>query len=58
LNKEVGQGKHAKYFIKAWQGKEGERICVGRPERDNKVSKAVTFLIDHALEWWNSKNAQ
>ena len=23
---------------------------------DNKVSKAVHFLIDHALEWWISEN--
>jgi hypothetical protein len=23
---------------------------VQRPERDNKVSKAVTFVIDHVLE--------
>jgi hypothetical protein len=30
---------------------------VQRPERDNKVSKAVTFVIDHVLEWWTSKNA-
>jgi hypothetical protein len=27
---------------------------VQRPERDNKVSKAVTFVIDHVLEWWTS----
>jgi hypothetical protein len=24
---------------------------VQRPERDNKVSKAVTFVIDHVFEW-------
>ncbi len=30
---------------------------VQRPERDNKVFKAVTFVIDHALDWWTSKNA-
>jgi c-di-AMP phosphodiesterase-like protein len=29
---------------------------VQRPERDTKVSKAVTFVIDHVLEWWTSKN--
>jgi c-di-AMP phosphodiesterase-like protein len=30
---------------------------VQRPERDNKVSKAVTFVLGHVLEWWTSKNA-
>jgi hypothetical protein len=30
---------------------------VQKPERDNKVSKAVTFFIVHGLEWWTSKNA-
>ena len=30
---------------------------VQRPERDNKVSKAVTVWIVHTLEWWTSKNA-
>jgi hypothetical protein len=30
---------------------------VERPKKDNKVSKAVTFVIDHLLEWWTSKNA-
>jgi hypothetical protein len=30
---------------------------VQRPERDNKVSKVVTFFIVHGLEWWTSKNA-
>jgi hypothetical protein len=30
---------------------------VQRPERDNKVFKAVAFVIDHVLEWWTSKNA-
>jgi hypothetical protein len=27
------------------------------PERDNKISKTVIFVIDHVLEWWTSKNA-
>jgi hypothetical protein len=31
---------------------------VQRLERNNKVPKAVTFLIDHALERWTSKNVQ
>jgi hypothetical protein len=31
---------------------------VQRPEEDDKVSIAVTFLIDHALQWWTSKNEQ
>ena len=30
---------------------------VQRPERDNKISKAVTFVIDHVLEWWTSNIA-
>jgi hypothetical protein len=30
---------------------------VQRPKRDNKVSKALTFVIDHLLEWWTRKNA-
>jgi hypothetical protein len=28
-----------------------------RPKKNNKVSKAVTFLIVHGFEWWTSKNA-
>jgi hypothetical protein len=28
---------------------------VQRPEEDDKVSIAVTFLKDHALQWWTSK---
>jgi hypothetical protein len=31
---------------------------VQRLERNNKVPKAVTLLIDHALKWWTSKNVQ
>jgi hypothetical protein len=31
---------------------------VQKPERNNKVSKVVTFFIDHAFEQWTSKNAQ
>jgi hypothetical protein len=31
---------------------------VQRPEEDNKVSIAVTFLKDHALQWWTSKKKQ
>jgi hypothetical protein len=30
---------------------------VQRPERNNKVSKAVTLVIDHVFEWWTSKKA-
>ena len=31
---------------------------VQRPEEDDKVSIAVTFLKDHALQWWTSKKEQ
>jgi hypothetical protein len=35
----------------------GNYYDVQRPERDNKVSKAVVFFIVYGLEWWTSKNA-
>ena len=31
---------------------------VQRPEEDEKVSIAVTFLKDHALQWWTSEKKQ
>jgi hypothetical protein len=31
---------------------------VQRPEEDDKVSIVVTFLKDHALQWWTSKKKQ
>jgi len=31
---------------------------VQRPKGHNKVSKAVSFLKDHALKWWTSKKTQ
>ena len=31
---------------------------VQRPEEDDKVSIAVTFLKDHALQWWTCKKEQ
>src|ERR1700738_1744885 len=31
---------------------------VQRPDEDDKVSIAVTFLKDHALQWWTSKKEQ
>ena len=31
---------------------------VQKPEEDDKVAIAVTFLKDHALQWWTSKKEQ
>ena len=31
---------------------------VHKPKEDDKVSIAVAFLKDHALQWWTSQNEQ
>jgi c-di-AMP phosphodiesterase-like protein len=51
----LGLGKASK--VKGFVLKIDNYYDVQRPERDNKVSKVVTFVIDHVLEWWTSKNA-
>ena len=51
----LGLGKASK--VKEFVLERDNYYDVQRPERDNKFSKAVTFVIDHALEWWTSKNA-
>jgi hypothetical protein len=49
----LGKGSKVKNFVLEMDN----YYDVQRPKRDNKVSKALTFVIEHLLEWWTSKNA-
>jgi hypothetical protein len=51
----LGLGKVSK--VKEYVLEMDNYYDVQRPERNNKVSKVVTFVIDQVLEWWTSKNA-